>query len=366
MIQVYRIIITVIVIIAIILAAFLAVQLLVNGFIYGVVFHRFEAPDPDTELSFRDPDMAGYPYREFFFRCGKNSLTARHFGAGNPKGLIVIAHGIYSRMESQLAEMKAFADQGWQVILFDGTGTARSEGRTLGSIAQRRFDLAALLDCVKAQKEFRGLPVCIYGHSMGAYGAAAVLKTHYKQICAAVCVNGFNLPLEELMQEVTKRIGAASVLERPFIRFWSRILFGREWNASAVEGINASEVPVLLVQGTDDQVIPPETISISAFRGEIRNPNIHVLIRDQEDRNGHATVWLSERAGRYVRQKKEELLELQGRYGGKLPEEITADYELSVDRTLYHELDPEYMRQIETFFAEASRGGRDGYVSESH
>lgn len=337
----------------VIIAAAYAAMLLVNGILYAVVFHRFEAPVPDTELSFGDEDMVRYPFREFTFVCGKNRLAARHFGAGNPKGLIVIAHGIYSRMESQLAEMKYFADRGWQVILFDGTGTARSEGPNLGSIAQRRFDLAALLDHLRSQEEFRGLPVCIYGHSMGAYGAAAVLKTHHAQVRAAVCVNGFFAPMEELMQEVRKRIGAAAFLERHFIRVWSRVLFGREWNTSAAEGIDASDVPVLLVQGTEDLVIPPESISIGAHRSEFRNPNVRMLIRDREGRNGHANVQLSERAGAYAAQRLRELEELRDRYGRHLPPEAAETFASDTDRRLLHETDPDYMGQVEAFFSEA-------------
>lgn len=291
------------------------------------------------ELSYSDLDAERYPRREVRFpSCGR-MLDGCLYRAPSARGVIVIVHGFRGCAESHLGEMMRFVDGGWDVFTFDATGTRGSEGRSLRGLQQIKYDLVAAVEYLAGEEETSGLPVVLYGHSMGAYAAAAVLGR--VRVAAAVCVAGFNAPVDTMRFQVRRYGGIPACVDIPLLYLHSRIVFGRDANASALDAINATDTPVLIVQGTRDDVVP-DRISIYSHLHEITNPNTDVLTVSDEYRSGHSTLWLTQEAARYLLARKAELTKLRTLRARRR-------YSQEVDRRPLADTDDGYVRTVLEF-----------------
>ncbi len=152
--------------------------------------------------------------------------------------------------------------------------------------------------------ETAGLPLLLYGHSMGAWAAAAVLGR--TGAAGAVCVAGFDAPLDTVRFFMRRFGGAPALLGFPLVRLLGRLTFGRESNVSALRAVNATDKPVLIVHGSADDVVPDD-ISLFARAGELTNPNACALLVADEYRGTHSAAWLTREAARCLLAHRAEL-----------------------------------------------------------
>ena len=292
-----------------------------------------------------DLDAERYPRRETrFSSCGR-SLAGCLYRARAPRGVVAVVHGFRGCAESHLAEAARFVDAGWDVFAFDATGTRGSEGRSLRGLQQMRLDLAAAVAFLRADPETAGLPVVLYGHSMGAWAAAAVLGA--VPASGAVCVSGFDAPLDTMRFFMRRFGGAPALLGVPLVRLHGRLVFGRGANASALEALNATDKPVLIVHGARDGVIPPE-ISLFGRAGELKNPNARALLVSDEFRGGHSSAWLSREAARLLTERIAELKRLRSRRKRR-------EFLLRLDRRPFSATDEGFMSEVLRFFSLAAQ-----------
>ena len=239
-----------------------------------------------------------------------------------------------------MAEIVWFVNHGYKVFSYDCTGTHASEGKGTRGMAQSAFDLNAALSCIEEEGDLKTLPVLLFGHSWGAYAAAAVLAglPGYRgiRIAAAVCVSGYNTPNGIVLEHAKKMIGPLAFLEFPFMALENFFRFGRASTVSAVQSINASSVPVLVIHGAGDKVVPFNSSSIIARQKRITNPEVEYYIRDKEGQNGHNDLFLSARAVNYALQMK-------------------ADGSGEIDPLIMGELDEEFMTRVNVFFEKSLR-----------
>lgn len=146
--------------------------------------------------------------------------------------MLIWCHGNAGNLTNR-AEMAAeLARRGVSVFLFDWRGYGRSEGRASESALYR--DTVAAFDYVKSLKP---ASIVLYGESLGGPYAAYAAKERKGQVHAVIIENSF-----------------------PSLRALGNALYKLGWMApfamSTTKWLNEAGVPVLVMHGTRDQVIP--------------------------------------------------------------------------------------------------------------
>jgi hypothetical protein len=137
---------------------------------HAVIFSRADYDEyaADRLLLYNDLNAAAYPREEVDVLSGKNRLTTYLYGAENTQGLIIVSPGHRDPNDVKLYEITYFVDAGWKVLCYDYTGCYQSEGSSMVGYSQSVHDLDAVLTYVETETQFEGLPVMLFGHSMGA------------------------------------------------------------------------------------------------------------------------------------------------------------------------------------------------------
>lgn len=340
----------IVLIIAIFLVAFSLLSIVVTGVLFKSNFGRNELNQNEIALSYSDVDSTAYPRDNTQFLSDDTTLQGYIYGETNTKGLIVVAHGIMSGADSYLYEIMYFVDNGWREFAFDGTGTRSSEGSGIRGLPQTKRDLIAALLYISESADLSELPIVLYGHSMGGYAVTACLAGYSHDIRAVICISGFNSPMDTMYYQVESVTGFYANIEYPFIWLYQKCLFGKDADVSAVDGINSVDIPVLVIYGTMDDVVPHDEIGIYAYKEQITNPNVSFLSVDEEGRNWHDNMHLSQEAGLYAQKIKNELASLQDKFGDPLPDSIWGDFIDSVDKRRMNTINSQYMQEILDYY----------------
>ena len=337
----------VITIACIFLFSYITVPLALAIYIFELAYNtRIEAPELSPWVRYED--VGGYPRRLTNFYSGENRLQAYIYGEDNHKGLIVMSHGIDLSAENYFAETMYFVDMGWRVFAFDNTGRHGSEGRGIISLQQSVLDLDAALTYIENQNW--GLPVMLFGHSLGGYAVTAVLSKRH-DINAVVSIAGFSRPVR-VMHEVARDyigLGFIATLGFPHTWIYNQLRFGPSANLSAIDGINNRNIPIMIIHGTDDHLISYNGASITAQRNRITNPNVVIISRDTPPNNGHSNLLLSVEAARYFIEKNTVIDAMRNYYDGNIPHDILSSI-YSDFRNKINVLDIERMNEINCFF----------------
>ena len=325
--------------------------------LFNIVFGRNELKEHEIALNYSDIDSTRYPRSTVRFPSDSNNLQGYIYNnSDEATGLILIAHGIASGADSYLPETMYFVDANWCVFAFDGTGTRESEGGGIRGLPQTKLDLRAALDYIDSNNELTDYPIMLYGQSMGGYATTAILADNRDDIEAVVAVSAFNSPLDVMHWHSSSMVGGFANLFYPFIWIYNSLLFGNDANITAVDGINATDIPIMIVYGTDDDVVPFDTIGIPAYRDKITNPNALLIQCDADYRNQHDTVHLRQDAAMYLLEKREELSALNSQYNNNIPDSVWLDFIHDIDSARMNEIDDEFMQTVLTFFNQALGG----------
>ncbi len=295
---------------------FCACSFLAVGLFYHFFYLRYDTYCP-TDLTVADLHETAVPVT---FSSDGTDLSGLFIGDGT-NGVIVMVHGMRSGMDAHFAEADYFAAHGYTVFAFDGRGTRTSGGSSRDSISAARDDLDAALDYLESSA-YGSLPVYLYGHSSGGYAAA----TELERADAAVVLSAFDDPIEVMCSFAGRYAGFFAYSQKPFLALWNRFHAGSDANERADEVIDRTDVPILIVSGSDDSVIPPD-LSVATAVSE-SDPNVSCL----EWRGGHSGLWLCDDALAYRETVKD------------------ADPK-TVDRLRYNAVDPVFLDMVLAFFA---------------
>ncbi len=137
-------------------------------------------------------------------------------------------------------------------------------------------------------------------------------------------------------------VGNLMYLSSPFTSFYEFVRFGKYSAYTAVDGINQSDIPVLIMHSKDDLEIP-YNLSIASKSLEITNPlaKIHVFENKKHD------ITLSDAALAYRTSNQTEMSNIENA--------DTADNSLNSteNSSISEELDLNVMNEIVEFFNEA-------------
>lgn len=274
-----------------------------------------------------------YPRETLSIPSGKYMLTGLLYGLENKKGLIIISSGHRCATELNLQTMKYFVDNGWIVLCYDYTGYYNSEGKSMVDYIQSVKDLDSVLSFLEKAERFAGIPFLLYGHSLGAYTSAAVLRLQHR-VCAVVSASGFDKPIEQWNYSVKRFTGRLGFIFGGIASIYLYILFGGDTiRFSAVEGINSTDIPVLVVSGVVDEYYGGKS-PIYLKKDKIVNPNCIFMLMETDQHNGHFDYMFTDKALNYQ----------------KLCQENKVS---SVDKWMISELDTSFYDKINTFFLSA-------------
>lgn len=272
---------------------------------YNKVFSRCEASEYSGQrfIRYADTDTAKYPREVFNVNSKGNKIECFLYGRKSPLGLVVISCGHRCCAEQYISNAEFFVDKGWQVLCYDYTGCLNSEGKNLGGYQQSAYDLHAVLQFLDSSKRFQHTPVMLYGHSLGAYASSAVLQFNPSNVKAAISASGLNDPVEQWEYSVRRFTGIWAPILAPFARLVVKVKYPHDAHFTAIDGINSVNIPVLILQGTDDEYYGSVS-SIYQHRKLIQNPNCQIRVMDDPLRHGHYDYLMSEDAVKYVESMK--------------------------------------------------------------
>lgn len=332
---------------------FSIVSMIVDIDIYNKQFPRYDRPDLSVTIDLTYEEFESqYPRELVSFKSGNNRLQGYVYGQDQDKGLVVVAHGIGGGADTYLAQIIFFVDQGWRVFAYDATGSFDSEGKTTKGFPQALIDLDAALSYINTQEAFDSLPILLFGHSWGGYAVANVL--HYDhEIAGIATVSGANSPMEIILEQGKKMMGGFIYTQYPFLWLYQSILFGKTASLNAVDAINGSNVPVLIIHGTKDDFVEFEGSSIISNINDITNPNVRSIALSESGHNGHNNLFLSDAAMAYIDDLNKVYRKLYDQYEQNIPYEVKQDFYSKVDRSLAKDINRELMDEINVFFMES-------------
>jgi uncharacterized protein len=208
--------------------------------------------------------------RSLAVECDGLRLAGGAYVPDSPSGLIVLLHGIPSVNPSDPGDegypglARRFAADGWAAAWADMR--ARGESPGYFSIEGWVRDARAIIDAARALEGVSDLPLVVLGSSAG--GAVAVEATARGAPVAALVLLAspavwvsFAEDAREGVRKITEEAGMAlapEVLTDPSA-------WGAEFDSVVPEkALSSVHVPVLIVHGTADDVVPVEHASLIA------------------------------------------------------------------------------------------------------
>ena len=292
-----------------------------------------------VEFEFQDATLRGYVYK-----------------AVDPKGFIVFRHGITSEHADYLALIRAMVERGWTVFAYDAIGCGISDGDDVKGMAQSPLDVAAAVAFARENGLAGDLPLVLWGHSWGGYGVAAAMDI-VPDVDACVTMSGYNSPVGVLMEFAGRTLGPTAVTQLPTMWLNNKLAFGADADRTALDGINGTDAPVLVIHGTGDAVVEYDGSAIIAQRDRITNGDVEYLVMDELGRDGHNSYFYSAESNAYLDEKAAELAELEERYPDVLPDEVVESFMADFDVERANAADLGLIDAIDGFLTSRLDGG---------
>jgi alpha-beta hydrolase superfamily lysophospholipase len=338
---------------SVIILAFSVISITITKIVYDKQFPRYERHDETVSANLRYKDLEeDYPRQLFNFMSGKNKLQGYQYGAENDRGLVVVSHGIGGGADSYLPQITWFVDQGWRVLAYDSTGSFDSEGKTTRGFPQMLLDLDSLLTYVEETPGFSELPVMLFGHSWGGYAVSTVLYYEH-DISGVVSVAGAEGPMDIVLEQGKSMMGSFIYIQFPYLWLYQHLLFGQAASLSASDAIISNDVPVMLIHGTEDEMVLFEGSSIIANMDKNLPDHVKLMICDQDKQNGHNSLFRSDEAIEYIDDINVTYRALYDHHQQNIPYDIKQEFYETVDRELAQQLDESLMQEINSFYIES-------------
>ena len=280
---------------AAVLVFLILANLAATALVYGSVFVRWEGESPE----------GGEVHT---FMSGENELSGRLY-AGGKSVLVVISQGFRSVQAKYAPVAEALSAEGFSVFTFDPTGVGGSGGESQIGFPQMIRDLEACLDFVEEQGRFGCEKLAVLGHSRGAHAACCLAG----RVDAVIAFGAPATVMDAIMLTSSSSIGSIAYANRPFLWLWQALVFGPELaSADAVRAIASCDTPVLVIQGSEDAVVPADYASVYSRRGELSDdPNAECLlvpfghVDSLYYADGRVNAEVAEKAARFLRGEEE-------------------------------------------------------------
>lgn len=165
------------------------VILLVIGYLKFVgLDSKFYYPDDKVYLQ---PSELGLEYEDVTFPTSDGLTLSGWFlpARSAARGLVVHFHGNAANITGHVSQVHWLPEAGYHVLMFDYRGYGRSEGRVTRAGTIR--DGHAALDYALSRPEAAGLPLLVYGQSLGG-AVAIVVAAERPEVDAVVAESTFS------------------------------------------------------------------------------------------------------------------------------------------------------------------------------
>jgi len=189
------------------------------------------------------------------------TLAGKYYAGTAGAPLMIFFHGYRSTPERDASGGLHFCrDKGWHVLLVEQRGNGESEGKAITFGILERYDCLAWI-CAMNERLGEETPVFLWGISMGAstvlMAAGLELPSNVRGI-AADC--GFSGP-EDILKATLRRRKWPVEIGWQLLRLGARLYGGFDVEAeTAVEALGRAKVPVLLIHGGGDSIVPFEMV----------------------------------------------------------------------------------------------------------
>ena len=292
--------------------------------------------------------MQNCPCRQEFYYIAGNSTLKGYYYPSTTQKLVVIVHGFRSGADDFLPLTRALVNKGFCVFAFDATGTYDSKGRSLVGMCQSLVDLDNTLKFIQTTPLSKH-QLYLVGHSLGGYAVLSVLQLH-NNVKGCVALAPVCDATKIFVQKACQYIGAIATIYQPTFDVIQRITFGKYVHCNSIKGINSTNIPVLIVQGAMDKVVPPNTISVTAYMSQITNPNV-CFCQVEGVFGEHSNVWHSREAVEYKNTVEKYVKNIKNRTMRKSPK--LSSYYQKVDDALYSQVDNNLVEKIVETFSKA-------------
>lgn len=259
--------------------------------VYDNVFKRYdEAVTIPEPLSYLAEERS-----EHFFFSGENRLSAYLYTTDSAcDDLILIMPGLRSSTDDYLPLVKDFTDGGMDVFIFDPTGSCTSEGDSAGGFPKATEDLCAAIKYAE-ENLINYDDIFLFGHSRGGYAVCCSLEDN-ESISAAVSVNAPNSAMEGIVSPVENKVGILAYNNYPLLWLYQVMLFDAESvNKSAAAVIEGSDVPLLVIQAENDNVVSADRFSVFSHKDEVTRKDAEFsLVEAAGNIEGHSGILFCE------------------------------------------------------------------------
>jgi len=274
-------------------AGFIVVKIMLDRYFSGSdksIYFSTNLTYDDVSKEFQKMDIS--------FFSGQNELNGAIYFNNDSKGLIVMVHGYGGDMGSYIPQVQFFVQNGWSTLVYNGTGVNDSDGESRINLYQAVVDLRAALQYIEKDEILSVLPLVLIGHSQGGFAVCSVLNyDESAAVKAVVSFAGMNHAGDMVDVFGRQAVGVFYPLLKPFALILNQTDF--LLSSTAVSGINSRNIPIILIQGNQDSVVPADRVAITSFSDEITNANVEIILLTDRWNNDHNSIFWSEEAYNY-------------------------------------------------------------------
>ena len=150
-------------------------------------------------------------------------------------------------------------------------------------------------------------------------------------------------------------LGPLIYAEYPFIWINQKLTFGKTFGLTAVDALNSTDTPVLILHGNEDETVGYNTVSIISQKDRIMNPNVAYFVCDKPPQNDHNRLFQSLESIAYHDEMNELYEEIYSQYDGEIPEDVDREFYAKADKHLASKVDEAFMENVLAFYQEAGR-----------
>ena len=250
----------------------------------------FVRHDPDGRIFyFSHLDFEGLHRSDFDFKSRKGHLLKGGFYYyDNPRQdrLIVFDHGLGVGHRGYMREIETLCKRGYMVYSYDHTGCRDSEGESIQGLSGSLADLDDCIRALKRNREISKMEISVIGHSWGGFSSLNILGYHH-DIHSVVSMSPF-LSVPVMHKQIVPPVVSS---------FRKRLMeIERETNplhadSYAIDVINKSNKPVLVVHSLDDSTVDARLNVLYLRKHTLERGNVEFIIQDGK---GHSVNYTHE------------------------------------------------------------------------